>query len=112
MKKLFYSHIVEIESVFVELDKLDLSETERHHLAKLVDANLHHTILDAVLSQLPIDDKKAFMDYLSREDDQKIWQLLNEKTEKIEEKIKQAADELKKKMYQDILESKKLKGKS
>lgn len=107
--KHFYSHIIEIESITIELDQMELSESEKMHLASLIDSNLHHSILAAVLSELSEEDKKAFMMYLIDQDNDKIWDLLNERVEKIEIKIKKVAEEIKKELHEDIKTSKKLK---
>lgn len=105
MKK-WYTHLIEIESVTEELDKLDLSAEEKLYLAHLVDSNLHHTILNAVLSELSAKDKEIFLNHLSRENHDQIWQFLNEKVHNIEEKIKQAAEQLKKELKKDLKEAK------
>lgn len=102
MKKYFFSHLVEIESLTLELDKLDLTSEQKIHLARLVDSSLHHTILDAVLSELSDEDKKLFLKYIHENDHKKTWQFLNEKVENIEEKIKKAADGLVAEMHKDI----------
>lgn len=102
--KQFYSHLIEIESIAVELDKLDLSHEQKVHLAGLTDSSLHHTILDAVLSELSVSDKKIFLNHLKEGDHGKIWQFLNEKIDKVEEKIKKAADSLKLELHKDLKE--------
>ncbi len=104
-KNSFYSQIVDIESVTLELDQMDLSDSEKVHLAELIDSSLHHTILDAILSELNEEDKQVFMRYLQENDDEKIWQHLNGKVSNIEEKIKNAAEELKKELHKDIKEA-------
>lgn len=110
--KNFYTHLVEVESLVVELDQMDLTDDEKIHLASLIDSNLHHTILDAVLSELPEEEKEKFMQALAEDDHQKIWDHLNSKVDNIEEKIKKAAEDLKRELHEDIKESQKLKGKS
>ncbi len=107
--KHFYTHLIEIESINIALDKIDLSSEQRMHLAQLVDSSLHHTILDAVLSQLKDEDKRAFMIHLNENDHDKIWQFLNGKVVDIEVKIKKVADELKKELEKDLKEAEKLK---
>jgi|SRR3989344_4949878 len=102
MKKYFFSHLIEIESITLELDKLDLTSGQKIHLANLIDSSLHHTILDAVLSELSKEDKKLFLKYIHENDHNKIWQFLNEKVENIEEKIKKAANGLVDEMHKDI----------
>lgn len=109
MKKFFYSHLVEVESIIVELDKLDLSPDEKAHLAALVDSNLHHTVLDAVLSELSQDDKKVFLEHLNNQNHDKIWNHLNSKVDNIEEKIKDAAESVKKELHEDIKKAKRIK---
>lgn len=105
--KQFYTHLIEIESIIVELDKMDLSGNEKLHLADLVDSSLHHTILDAVLSQLKDDDKIKFIEHLNDGNHDKIWKFLNEKVDNIEDKIKEASDDLKKEFASDLKEAKK-----
>ena len=111
MSKHFYSHLIEIESTVIELEKLDLTEDEKRHLATLIDTTLHHTILDAVMSELSEEDKKQFLEYLFANDNQKIWKHLNDKVENIEQKIKQTAVDVHKELKVDIKEAEKIKNK-
>ncbi len=106
--KYWYTHIIEIESVIVEMDKMELSKEEKLHLAYLIDSSLQHTILDAVLSELSEEDKKIFIMNLKEDDQKKIWKFLYEKVDNIEGKIKKVTEELKKQIKQDIKRAKKL----
>ncbi|MDO8637986.1 MAG: hypothetical protein Q7R43_00285 [Candidatus Daviesbacteria bacterium] len=106
MKKLFYSHLIEIESVIIELDKLDLSKEQKIHLASLMDSSLHHTILDAILSELSSDDKIVFLYHYQEGSHDKIWHFLNSKIEDVEKKIKKAADGLKAELHKDLKKAK------
>lgn len=108
--KQWYTNYIEIESILIELDRMDLSEEERMHLAHLIDSSLHHTILDAVLSQLSEQDKKIFINHLKEDDHSKIWRFLNERVDKIELKIKKAAEDLKEELKKDLKEARKLGG--
>ena len=102
MKKHFYSHIVDTSTLSLELGGMDLAQEERVELISLIDANLHNVVLDAVLSELSEDDKKIFLKHLHLNDHDQIWKLLNSKTKNIEEKIRVAAEELKKELHKDI----------
>lgn len=102
MKRHFYSHIAETESIIIELNQLELKEEEKRHLISLVESNLYHTILDAILSELSEEDKRVFLEHLSLDDHDKIWGFLNEKIENIEDKIKKASDGLKERLHKDI----------
>lgn len=105
----FYSHLIEIESVASELDKIDLSDEERVHLAHLVDSSLHHTILDAILSELSEEDKRIFLQHIHENNHNKIWQFLINKMDDVEGKIKKAADNLKDQLHRDLKEAKEKK---
>lgn len=107
--KFFYSHLIEIESLILELNKLDLSYEEKKHLAQLVDSSMHNTIMETILSQLTEDDKKIFLNHIQKSDHEKVWQFLNEKVDKIEDKIKKAVDDLKEELHKDIKEAKEIK---
>lgn len=106
MKK-FYEHLIEIESITLELERLDLDEQQKMHLASLVDSSLHYAILDAILSELSNQDKRVFLKHLSEDDHDKIWKFLNEKVDNIEEKIKKVAEDLKRELNEDLKKAKK-----
>ncbi|MBI2018014.1 hypothetical protein HYS92_03100 [Candidatus Daviesbacteria bacterium] len=107
--KTFYSHLIEVESLIVELDSLDLTPEQKLHLTSIVDSSLHHTILDAILSQLSQEDKIIFLRHLEENNHDKIWQFLNNKVDNIESKVKDAAENLKKELQEDIKKSKEKK---
>lgn len=102
----FYTHLIEIESVIEELDKMDLSKEEKMHLSQLLDSSLHHTILDAIFSQLSESDKKVFASHLQEGQHEKIWKFLNEKIDHVEDKIRAVARDLKDKLHKDLKEAK------
>ena len=102
----FYDHLVEAESLIVELDSLDLTSEQKIHLTSLIDSSLHSTILDAILSELSNQDKVAFIKHLEEDDQEKIWKFLNSKVENIENKIKKTSEDLKYHLHEDLKKSK------
>src|SRR5713226_8259648 len=94
--KQFYTHLIDMESIIIDLDSLNLSESEKHYLTSLVDSSLHQTILDLCLSKLSDEDKKVFIEHLRDEKHKEVWELLDSKVNKIEDEIKRAAEDLKK----------------
>ena len=107
MKKHFYSHIVETSSISLALGEIEFSSDERKHLIQLASENLHHAILEAVLSELSDKDKQKFLLLLATDEHDKIWKLLTERVDHIEDKIKKTAEELKKELHKDIEDSRK-----
>ena len=106
IKKYFYTHIIDTSTLSLELADMDMSPKERMHLVSLVDSNIHHAVLDLILSELNPLDKKTFLMHLASDEHDKVWKLLNEKVENVEEKIKKTAEELKKELHADIKEAK------
>lgn len=104
-KKYFYTHIIDTSALSLELGNMDLTPQERMHLISLVDSNIHHAVLDLVLSELNPTDKKTFLTHLASEDHDKVWKFLNEKIKNIEEKIKKTAEDLKNELHRDIKEA-------
>lgn len=98
----FYTRLVEIESVYLELEKIDLTPKHKNLLADLLDSLIHHTILELVLSQLSNDDKLVFLNHLKTKDEAKIWEFLNMKIDKIEDKIKTSIEDLRLELHKDI----------
>ncbi|MSU25678.1 MAG: hypothetical protein EXS44_00235 [Candidatus Levybacteria bacterium] len=100
--KHFYSHIVDMEYLIDALEDFGLNKDELNSLTKLANDNLHHTILDLILSELSENDKKTFLLHFSNDNHEDIWNLLFIKVEKIEEKIRKAADEVRRELHEDI----------
>ncbi|MBI2086419.1 hypothetical protein HYT74_03695 [Candidatus Daviesbacteria bacterium] len=105
--KYFFSHLIEIESVILELEKLGLSRDQKVHLAFLIDSQLHHTILDAILSQLNDAEKRIFAKHLTEGNHDKIWKFLNDKIDGVEDRIKETANQLKEELHKDLQRARK-----
>lgn len=101
-KKYFYTHIIDTSTLSLELGNMNLTPKERLHLISLVDANIHHEILDLILSELNPSDKKTFLAHLASENHDKVWKFLKNKVDNIEEKIKKTAEDLRKELHRDI----------
>ena len=106
MGKHFYSHIIETSTLTLELGDMDLSKEERRHLIDLAENNIHHAILDAILSKLSEENKKIFLSHLASDNHDKVWDHLRKNIDNIEEKIKKTAEDLKKELHKDIKEAK------
>lgn len=106
MKKHFFSHLIETDTLHIELDKLEMQDHEKEHVKNLIDESIYHTVLDAVLSELSEEDKKVFITHLMSDSHDDIWDFVNNKVENIEEKIKKAADDIKKELHTDISSTK------
>lgn len=102
MKKHFYSHLVEIDTLFISLDLLELQKQEREELVLMIDSCIHHAVIDAILTELADDDKKVFLVHLDNDQHDEIWILLNSKTKNMEQKIKKTAEQLKQRFHDDI----------
>lgn len=108
--KYFYSKYIIIEDLITELHEMDLSDEERHHLAVLVDSQLHHAILDEILSNLNETDKKLFLHELHKDpENEKLIDFLKSKVDNIEEKIKTVSEQLVKELHKDVKEAKRVR---
>ncbi len=100
--KHFYAHLVETTDITVELANLNMSPEERIHLLSLIEANIHSSIIDTVLSSLDEENKKIFLQNLSSNNHEKVWVHLKNKSKNIEEDIIQSIEKLKKELREDI----------
>ncbi len=102
----FYSHIVQIQTVTTQLDQMNLKDDHKNQLSQLIDATVHHTVMDVILSRLPEADKKVFLDRLHHNPtDPDLMNFLKERVETIEDEIKEAVLELKDELHQDVQEA-------
>ncbi|HVZ12365.1 MAG TPA: hypothetical protein VG965_05020 [Patescibacteria group bacterium] len=107
MVKHFYSFIVETDTLFMEIDSLEISDHEKEHLKSLAESNIHHAVLDSVLSKLSELDKDIFLEFINSKNHERTWKFLNTKIRNAEDHIKNAAAEIKKELFKDIHEAKK-----
>lgn len=103
-QKHFYSHLVKITDITIELADMDLSSEERVHLLSLVDANIHSTVVNTVLSELSEEDKKTFLQNLVINDHIEIWSHLRKNIKDIDEKIILVVNSLKRELLKDLRE--------
>ncbi|MDD2822842.1 MAG: hypothetical protein PHQ59_02050 [Candidatus Daviesbacteria bacterium] len=101
--KYFYSHLVAIETITEKLDELDMTDSQRKHLAELIDSTIHQEVLDIIFSRLNETDKLLFIEQLKNDpSNPEIIKLLNEKAGDIESEIKEAVVKIKKELHEDV----------
>lgn len=106
MKPHFYSHIIEIDTLHNSLEDLGLEIQERRELIIIVESTIHHVVMDTVLSELSDNDKKIFLGHVVSQEHEKVWDLITNKIQDVENKIKKAVNGLKDKLHEDIKETK------
>ena len=111
-QKHFYSHLLPLEEIVIELNATEMSDDEKTHLITIVEQQMHYTVIDVVLTTLPDHKKQLFLKHLHRSDHSTIWQFFGDKTLDIEYKIKQATKQLKEELLSDIHEVKHLSKKT
>ena len=102
MQKHFYTHIVEIDSVYTILDLLNMNKEERDELIIIIESTIHHVVVDTVLTDLPDEDKKTFLKHLAQDKHDDIWVLLNIRMKNPEKKIFKAVHKVKKEFHADM----------
>jgi hypothetical protein len=102
MKKMFYSHLVEISELEIELNLLDLSHAEKEELISHVHSSIHYRVLDTVLSDLSAKDKKIIINHINNENHEKIWERFFKNASQIEEKIKNTVEDVSREFVEEI----------
>jgi len=102
MIKHFYSYHIEIDSIIIEIESLPIKDHEKKHLISLAESQIHNTILDSILSELSVGDKKLFLEHLNSKNHEKIWKFLNTKIKNVEDKVQETAAIIKKELLGDI----------
>jgi len=100
--KYFYSHIIETTEISLEIGDLDIPKEDRVKLISLAEENLHHSLLDLVLSHLSEEDKKMFLSHLADEKHDIAWEFVVNKVDGLENKIIAEAKRIKEELRKDI----------
>jgi hypothetical protein len=106
-RKYFYSHIIATADISLALADVDMPNEDRIKLIALAEENLHHAILDSILSQLPEEDKKIFLKHVSLDEHENAWKFINETLSDAENIILKIAKDIKDEMHTDIKNAKK-----
>ena len=61
MTKVFYDHLLLLNEVFVEIETLEIPESEKKQLKNLVDETAHHEVLTFILDTLPQPHHEEFL---------------------------------------------------
>ena len=107
MKQHFYHELLELEDLFEELEKLNMSSAEKEHLITIVHSSMHTVVLDTVMLELPKEDKEKFLHHVHGSTHRETWHFLKKRTVNIEDKIQKAVKELKKELLVDIYDMEK-----
>lgn len=103
--KHFYSHLINLEELFVKLEELRLRDEHRDHLSLLIDSTLHHVILDLILTNLNKQDKIIFVEMIRTDKNHhEIMEFLVIRIDNIEGKIKETVNSVKLEFLEDIKE--------
>jgi len=113
MTKVFYDHLVVREEIIAEIDKHVLAIEEREELVQLVDENLHHQVLDIILSSLPREKHEEFLiRFHNTPHDENLLDYLKRHDTEIEKKITEEAKKIKSELLAEIKRAKKSPGKN
>lgn len=104
-QKHFYSHIIEIDSLYIALDDIELDPEEKTELHGILETTIHHVVIDTVLSELSEEHKKTALSHIAEQKHDDLWTLLKDQIHNVEEKIKSAVHAMKNQMHKDIEEA-------
>lgn len=108
-QKHFYAHLIETTDIVLELGELDLTPKERVHLLSLIEANIHSSVINTVLSTLDEENKKIFLSNLMVSDHTKTLSHLKQNTKNIEDKIQKTIIIVKNELLEDLKKAKNIK---
>jgi len=111
MKKTFYTHLIEIHHISIELEGTEMSEKEKKHLIKIFESAVHTSVMDHILLSLPDEDHEILLRHADQENHDAIWEILNT-VSNIEEIIRTAAHAVRNEFLRDVRDQKKKQKKS
>ena len=98
----FYSHIIETDSIVLELETLDISKNEKSHLIEIMESSIHLSVMDSILSELPKEHRKAFLFHVNEKQHEQVWKIINGTIKDAQNMILKSAGMVKKEFLADI----------
>ena len=104
MSKVWYDHLIILEEVEVELDKLEMDRDERREMEHLIEEMIHHRVMDRVLTHLPRKHHEEFLSRFTKTPhDPALIHYLDEKIEaSVEKHVKDEMSKLKREIFNDL----------
>ncbi len=103
MRKVFWDHLIEIEEISITIDKQGVNKEEKEKLLRVVYQTFDMHILDTVLSHLPKEKHKLFLDQFASEPHHpKLLEIVKKEVVDIEDKIKHRVIEIKKEILVEL----------
>ncbi len=100
--KHFYSHLVTLEHIKVELSGLDLTQEQQEELLQIAQKQIHNVMMDQALSNIKGEDKKVFLQHIANQDHEKAWEVLRKHMQDAEKHFLHAAHEIYEQLREDI----------
>ncbi len=101
-KKYFYSHLITLEHVKMELSGLDLSDKQKSELLDIAQRQIHHVMMDQALTHIKGEDKKKFLEHIANEEHEQAWNVLRTHVKDAEKHLLYAAHEIYEQLREDI----------
>lgn len=107
MSKIFFDHLIELETVEAEIKKASKTPEEKEELWSIVDDIVNHKILEFILDKLSIQNHSEFLEkFHQAPHDTDLINYLSEKIgENIEELLRQELGNLAYELLEDIKKS-------
>lgn len=109
MAKIFYDRLIGREEISLELKGYRLAREEYEELIRIADETLHHHVLNIILTHLPKEKHRFFLEtFHTTPHDEKLLDFLKkEATPEIESKIIAEARKVKDEILSEIRRAKK-----
>lgn len=104
----FYERFIEIKPLEDEIEVLEITTKEKEHLYFLVAEILHQHTLEIILTRLPEDDRKTFLQVVSGGQEINLADLLKEKASDYENVLKEKLTKVRDEIIEEVRKVKKL----
>jgi hypothetical protein len=103
MTKIFYDHLIILESLELKINGLGLEPEEREELGQLVEETVHFRLMTRILDSLPQEYHQEFLELFHQAPhEESLLKYLQEKVEDIEEIIKKEIKDLEKSLLEEF----------
>ncbi len=103
MKKVFWDHLIEVEEITVVIDQQGVGKEEKEKLLRVVYQTFDMHILDTVLTHLPKEKHKVFLDQFAKEPHHpRLLKIIKQEIVDIEDKIKHRVIEIKQEILTEL----------
>lgn len=101
-QKNFYDHLVKVESLTIQVNRLDLNPSQKKRVNGLIKSSVHYTLVNTLMSDVPEKERPRAIKTLNSGNYNELWSVFDTKKARVEGNLRKAFENLSREILRDL----------